>query len=160
MLSIKYISIDLVQDWILKLSDLETLMLKTNSIKAIPDLSLLGKLKELIIHSNNLPVSLVVPGYLRELELLSIYSYRKTEEFICPDNLKLQRLVLYMNNIKKLHPSIYNLDSLEYLDLSNNQLSSIDLKRFKKLKKVIIAHNPIDDISSIKKKCNNIEVIF
>lgn len=158
-LSIHHIPIARIISFISKFEDLNRLTLITNSMYEIPGLSSLNRLEVLVLESENLPEYLKIPHYLHNLRILSVQSHR-IKEVIFPDGLKLIQLNLSSNNLQKLNSSISKLDSLKYLYLNNNQLTSLDLSGLENLEEVNIENNPIIDVNRIRNRYKNIKIIF
>lgn len=61
----------------------------------------------------------------------------------------LVKLTINNAELKKLDPSIFELDNLSYLDLSENKLTEIENFRFNKLEELNLSHNLLESIGKM-----------
>ena len=133
------------------LKALETLILHTNQIEAIPtSLGQLKKLKILSLAGNLIPNIPNELGNLSQLEELYLSSNKITT--IPPDSLgrlkKLKELYLDNNEINNIPDDLGNLSQLEILDLTDNQIIDIPrhLGNLSQLKELHLESNKITTI--------------
>ena len=61
----------------------------------------------------------------------------------------LVKLTINNAELKRIDPSIFELENLNYLDMSNNKLTTLDNFSFKKLEELNLSHNEIDSIGKM-----------
>jgi Leucine-rich repeat (LRR) protein len=114
--------------WLSQCNNLEELSLTgVGMIKFSSDLNTVGKLKDLTLVSNKIPILGKDLGKLTQLEKLTITDCNvlKLEESSIGKLTNLKFLKLDRNRIEKLPDDISNLINLEILDLSDNNLTDI-----------------------------------
>lgn len=114
------------------------------------------QLSELYLHRNKIRV---IEGgafsTLYYLKVLHLAENMLTEivDNIFTFNLQLRSLYLFKNNIEYLHPkNLINLNLLEYLSVSYNNINYLDISKNKQLKVLHFANNDLAEINLITKK--------
>jgi Leucine-rich repeat (LRR) protein len=149
-------------DIIPSLKNLRQLSLSDNSIKSIPDISMLEKLEVLKLSANQInsfPCSHLPVG-LKELEL----NYNKIEELDSTVSTlkKLERINLQHNKISILPRSFFTLTALNHLDISNNNIKTFPerLCTMPQLRSLDLSGNKQLELNDDFPLCENLKMLF
>ncbi len=172
-----------IPEWLGEFAPLETLNLKSPSIKDFNVINRITSLKKLIVGSIQIPKPLNFDN-LDKLESLKIYFPNSNLNFSVSDSssikkldlagnkikklpneikkmIKLEKLNLFSSDLKTLPFWISKLSKLEDLNLMSNQLTEIPMaiKNLKSLKKLNLSGNKIKKIPNWIENLNNLKIL-
>ena len=128
-----------------KLSQLQTLYLRSNQIQDYSFLEKLSQLQTLYLSSNQIQ-DIAVLEKLSNLQTLYL-SYNQIQDIAVLEKLnQLQTLYLSSNQIQDIS-FLEKLNQLQTLYLSSNQIQDISLENFEELTEISLTNNPLESIS-------------
>lgn len=160
-ITLHHVNIKNCWELLYKLDSLEDIRFISVEMSQLPDLGKFKRLKEIHLNNPNWggldTISMCnCPDKFEKLTL----NQKKFKYLEFSESCKNQIKSLYISecDLEKIPDSVYELPNLTELGLAYNNITKIDLSRFKKLTFITLENNPIQNVDKLREQYKNIEI--